>query len=111
MASNHSIPLVTLFSASVSGTTPIPTSPLQSANIRSAAFSIQYPSTVQATFQLMGSLDGVTYFDLGVVIQPATGTAGVSGWADQVHVPFVAIQITPSTGSGMVTVKGLSTGG
>jgi hypothetical protein len=111
MASSHSIPLTTLFNASVSGTTAIQAIPLQAANLRSVAFSIQYPATLNATFQLLGSLDGITYFDLQVVILPATGSAGVSGWADEVCVPFVAIQITPSSGSGTVLVKGLSTGG
>lgn len=95
-----------VFSAVVSGTSPVQSAPLQITNMGSASFQFKYGATLNATFQILGSLDGVDYFDMNAAITSATGSAGVSGGSvDCGAIKYVLAQISPSSGSATVTIK------
>lgn len=100
---------VTLLNQTVT-TTAVQSIALDVRRLKTAAFQITFPTSLEATFQLMGSLDNENFFDLGAVIAPADGTNTSSGWSDEVDVPFVAVQVTPTNGSGLVKVLGSGKG-
>ena len=83
------------------------TVPLTTSSMSAVTFQFNYAAGINATFQILGSLDGVNFVDLNAVINPATGLAGSSiGNVDIGAILYVRAQITPSSGSAIITVLG-----
>ena len=96
-------PLIQNQTISVKTQTPA----IQTTSMGSAAFQFNYGAGLNATFQILGSLDGINFVDLNAVIAPATGSAGSSlGNVDIGALGYVLAQITPSSGSALMTVMG-----
>ena len=94
-----------MLSATVSTLTQ--TIPLILTSMASVSFQFNYGAGLNATFQILGSLDGVNYSDMNAVIPPATGSAGSSiGNVDTGAIKYALAQITPTSGSAIVTVLG-----
>lgn len=109
MASYRNVVGATLYSATVSGVTPVLSAYLTLATMPFSFFTITVGAGLTATFQLMASDDGVNFLDTGMILPSASGSAVTipvvgPGWA-----PYLAIQITPSSGSGSVVIKGSAT--
>lgn len=89
----------------VTGLAPIVSDFINCTSMASVCFQIKYGATLNATFQILGSLDGVIYSDLNAVIAPATGSAGSTmGNIDCGAVKYVLLQISPTSGSATVTI-------
>lgn len=96
-----------VLSQSVTGVTPVKGPALSFTSMNTVCFQFNYTGTLAATFQVLGSLDGVNYADLNAVIAPATGATGSSiGTADCSGLKYVVAQITPSSGTSTVVVLG-----
>ena len=94
-----------VFNQVVNGVFPVTSEALDLTSMGSVCFQFVFASGLNATFQLLGSLDGVNYSDLLTVVSPAVGVAGSSiANQDVGAVKWVMAQITPSSGSGQVTV-------
>lgn len=107
MSSYKYIAPIQLFSASVTGSIPVISKPLSIPTIKVAGFLISVAAGLTATFQLMVSMDGNTFYDSGEVINPAAGAATVIPFnSTYIGFPYVAIQISPSGGTGNVTIIG-----
>lgn len=99
-----------LFNAIVSGSTIVNSDPLNSQTMHLGGMSIKWGNGLNAIFNLQASLDGIDYGDYdvnGIIIPASTGTAGFS----IINIPdiglnFFRIQIIPTSGSALVTVKG-----
>jgi hypothetical protein len=76
-----------------------------------AAWVIAVGSGLTATFQIMVSMDGITYENSGQVLPSVAGSASTFIAQYEGAFPFVLIQVTPSAGSGTVLIKGISKGG
>lgn len=74
-------------------------------------FYISYTAGLNATFMMQYSVDKVHYADSGVIIPAATGTAGTAMLnVFGIGVPFLRFQVTPTSGSGTVTIIGSTKG-
>lgn len=105
MSNRHIEPTQILTTRTVSGVTPVRSNPLDMRTISRGAIHIIYGSGLTATFAIEGSVDGTTYRDIGVSIAAAAGTAG-DALIDLSQFGFAYFKalITPSSGSGTVTV-------
>ncbi len=89
----------------VGGTTVASGEAITMTNMGSVCFQFNYGAGLNATFQILGSLDGVNFEDLNAVISPATGAAGTSiGNSDCGAFKYVKPQVTPTSGSATVTI-------
>lgn len=102
---------VTLLSQVVSGVIAVQSLALDMRRLQDAAFQVNCAAGLNATFQVLGSLDGVNYVDMQQVISPLT--AGASNFIvnlPSVAVAFLKFQITPSSGSAAIAVWGAAKG-
>lgn len=98
-----------LLSQVISGVTPVNSDFIETKSMGSASFQVNFAAGISATFKILGSLDGVSYSDMNAVISPATGSAGSSLVSvNCASIKFLMAQITPSTGSGIITILGMA---
>lgn len=91
--------------ATVANPTVFQSTPQDIRSLVGVAFQLNVGTGLTATVQVLGSLDGINYFDMGLSVPAITGTAitlGINMY--QVAIPWVLVQVTPSAGSGMVQV-------
>lgn len=89
----------------MTGTSVIDSAPLDILHLTNAAFELSWTGTAAGTFQVMVSLTGTNYADLGVPIQDAAGTAdyrvvNISGLATR----YIKLRYTNASGTGALTV-------
>lgn len=94
-----------LLNATVSGTTVATSTFLDVRTMHMLAAYIAWTGTLNATFSLQASPDGTTFFDTGTFIKPATGSPDnfAVGVPDMCF-NFFRVQVTPTSGSGNVTI-------
>lgn len=104
-------PVVLLSGGNMTGTTVIDSKPMDIGHLQGAALSAVFTGTPVGKFQVMVSVDGVNYDDLGENIPDAAGTADVRianlFW---LAVKWVKLRYTNVSGSGTLTVTGMAKG-
>lgn len=102
-----------LFDAVVSGTAPLPSEFLNMQGMfsASACWVVDVAAGLTATFNILVSDDGKNYYDSGQVLPAVSGSARTFIAEYSGAFPFVLIQITPSAGSGNVSITGFAKGG
>jgi hypothetical protein len=77
-----------------------------------ASFVMQFPAGLQCDVEIQGSIDGVTFVDMGVIIQPLDGLAAETRYANvfQNALSFIRVALTSVTGSGQVVIKAQAKG-
>lgn len=99
---------VTLLNQSVSSQTD--STPLDMRFMDAAGFVISWGS-ITANFAIIGSMDGVVYYDLQVDIAAATGSSGSTAVnVPGVAFPYIKVRVIPSVGTANVTVVGTAKG-
>lgn len=101
----HFIGPTQALSTTISGTTIVQTPIFDIRRLPLACFQAIYVGNLNATFQILGSTDGINFDDTGEFIKPATGSNGNSIKSVSVGFPYIMFQITPSSGSATVTVN------
>lgn len=101
---------VKLLSQSVSGAA-VQSKALDVRGLHLASFHVNCGAGLNATFQILGSNDGVNFPDLQEVVSPITGSAAnFMVNLDGVAVAYLKFQVTPSSGTGQVDVWGAAKG-
>lgn len=113
MAVKSIIPANPVFNASVSGTTTLHSTRFDVGYMFSplVGYLIAVGAGLTATFKIMISMDGVTYYDSGQVLPSVSGSA--SNFIAQYSgaFPYVRMDIIPSSGTGTVVIRGSAKGG
>lgn len=109
MSNYRNIVGVSLYSGTVSGTSPVLSGYLTLATMPFAYFTVKVGAGLTASFNVMASDDGVNFYNTGMVLPASSGSAINfpvinPGWA-----PYLAIQIVPTSGSGAVSITGSAT--
>jgi hypothetical protein len=107
------VPSNPLLNQTVSGVTPIQSTVLNLQYMFSAqaAFLVSVGSGLTATFQIMVSLDNKNFYNSGTVLPSVSGSATVFPVAYSGAFPYVLMQVTPTSGSGTVTITATAKGG
>lgn len=102
-----------VFSATVSGTSPVQSVAFNMQGMFSAQASwiINVAAGLTASFQIMVSKDGVNFYDSGQILPSVSGSAKIFPAEYSGSFPWVLVQITPSSGSGSVIINGSAKGG
>lgn len=96
-----------LMNQTISGTSPVNSSMLTMTSIGSVSFVIIYGSGLNASFQVLASLDGINFVSMNQSIQSATGSSGSSGVScDMGAFKYALVQVSPSSGSSNVLIQG-----
>ncbi len=74
------------------------------------AFLINVGAGLTATFQIMVSMDNKNFYNSGAILPSASGSAVIFPAEYTGPFPWVAIQVTPSLGSGSVLIQGHAKG-
>lgn len=80
--------------------------PLDMRFLDTCSFVIKSATGLAATFTVEGSIDGVTYVDVGIVIEPVDGVADSVRFAlVNLALSYCRISISDVTGSGLVEIQ------
>jgi hypothetical protein len=110
MSSYRNIPNSTLMNAvAVSGTTTYHSSSLGLDTIRNAALQISWTGAMVGTLVVEGSVDGVSFFDIGASIptQPAGTPSGDLLNIVDVGFRYLRVSYTNASSTGSLTVIGM----
>lgn len=105
-------PSTPLFNALVASPTVAQSTPfiLQAISSAAVAWLINVGAGLTATFNIMVSMDGINYYDSGTILPSVSGSAKIFPVSYSGGFPYALIQITPSAGSGIVTITGAAKG-
>jgi len=104
-------PIQIIPTQTISGTTPVVSAILNMRTLTRGAVEIAYGAGLTATFSVQGSVSGQNFQDIGVQIAPAAGSAGLALIdLSAFGAAYYQVVITPSSGSGVVTVWGCAKG-
>ena len=94
------------FNGTISGTSPVSTLVMQPSSHSNFTWQLDATSGLTATIKVMGSVDGVTFFDTGAFFPDLSGSAATLGanLSERGH-QYTKLIITPSAGSANVVVK------
>ena len=99
-----------LFSAAVSGTSPVTIGPVKVSDFQTTTFQLEWTGTLSGTIDVQGSLDGVNFRDFGATasVQPAGSAGGVLIPLYGSGMKWLQVVYTNATGSGNLTGTCLS---
>jgi hypothetical protein len=107
--SKHSFKNVNYFDAAVSADVQTPA--IDCYLMDTASFIMSFGIGVACSPIVEGSIDGVEFVDIGVVIEPVDGVAAANRFASfPVNLSYVRINLSSVTGSGQVTIKAQAKG-
>lgn len=77
-----------------------------------ASFVMQFPVGLACDVEIQGSIDGSTFVDIGVIIQPVDGLAAETRFANvfQNALSYIRVAMKNVVGSGQVTIKAQAKG-
>lgn len=108
--SKHSYKNLKYFSQSV--TANVSTLAIDCYMMDTASFVMNFPVGLACDITIEGSIDGITFVDIGVVIQPVDGVAAESRFANvfQNALSYIRVSMSNVVGSGVVTITAQAKG-
>lgn len=111
MASYRHIEPCLLLNQTVGSGSIIDSKALDLRTLIACGLQLKYDDGLTATFQVMGSVDGLNFDDMGYLIPAASGIAGsaiinIYG----IGVNYIKLRVNRTSGSAAVTVKGSAKG-
>lgn len=105
--SKHSYKNVNYYSATVSGS--VSTTPIDCYCMDNASFVMTFGSGITCNVAIEGSIDGSTFVDIGVIIEPVSGASNRFS-SFPINLSYVRVSLSSVTGSGAVTIKAQAKG-
>jgi len=107
--SKHSFKNVTYFSEVVSGDVSTPA--IDCFLMDTASFVMNFATGIACDVSIEGSIDGTTFVDIGVVIEPVDGVASAIRFASvPINLSYINVKLSSVVGSGQVTIKAQAKG-
>jgi len=75
-----------------------------------AAFVMSFGSGLTCNVAIEESIDGVTFIDSGIIIEPLSGTAATRWASFPINLTFVRVTLSGVSGSGTVSISAQAKG-